>query len=334
MTPAEIIKRYRQALLDRDDDALAELEQAYEQIRGALNGEISLLMDQITEAQEQGEKIKPSWLYRQARYNALLQQVEQQIQIFGDQAQGVTERLQREALVYAATDAADVLAAAEPALIGSFATLPTEAIKNVVGSLSDGSPLSGYFAKFGVDAAAALEAELVTGIAMGKGVREIARDMSNAVEKLSFDSALTTARNEHIRAYNTAALGTYQANPTIVQRWQWMATLSTRTCMFCLGQHGREYPLEEPFVSHVRCRCTVIPITRSLTLIPEGAADDWFAGLGEAQQLTITGTKIAAEKLQSGELKLRDYVGHGEDDTWGPYGFERSTKQALAAKAN
>jgi SPP1 gp7 family putative phage head morphogenesis protein len=332
VTPEEIIRAFRAALLQRDDDALSELAASYQQLAAILDADIEALMNQIIQAQENGQEIKVSWVYKQARYEALINQVQQLIQSYGDQAQRITEGLQRSAVAYAGTNAFELLAAMEPTLAASFAALPTGAIESVVGFLSDGSPLQAYFAKFGEQAAQALETELVTGIGLGKGPREIARLMSKAVEAVSYDSALTTARNEHIRAYNSATLETYRANSAIVQRWQWIATLSPRTCMFCLGQHGREHELEEPFVTHVRCRCTVLPITRTLTLIAPGAADEWFGGLTEAQQESITGTKIAAEKLRSGELKLSDYVGFGRDDDWGPYGFERSTKQAMAAK--
>ena len=333
MTPDELVRAFRRALLERDDEALRQLAEAYAAITEDLHAQIDELATLIADAKAAGVSIKESWLYRQERYQALLVQAEQVITSFSDQALEVTRQQQANGILWASTDAFAVLQAAEPQLIASFAALPTGAIQSLIGFLGDGSPLTEYFAHFGEDAAEALRTSLVTGIARGDAPRVIASAMKKAVESISLESALSTARTEHIRVYNSASLETYRANPTIVRGWQWMATLSTRTCLFCLGQHGTFHELEEPFETHVRCRCTVVPATRSFTPIPEGQAQAWFDALTDDQQQAVAPTDVAAEALRSGELTLADYVGYRDAGKWGRVGVELSTKAAREAKA-
>lgn len=80
------------------------------------------------------------------------------------------------------------------------------------------------------------------------------------------------ARTEIQRVSNHAALRTYAANSDVVGAVQWLATLDTRTCLWCAPLHGKSWTLTEagelpenaprpPL--HPRCRCFFAPVTRS-----------------------------------------------------------------------
>ena len=102
---------------------------------------------------------------------------------------------------------------------------------------------------------------------------------------------------------------------------------------------GAEFGLDVPFFSHVNCRCTMQPITKSwselgFTGIDEtsAAASDretgmeWFERQPERVQIQILGPAKMSE-YQAGRLALRDLVGYRVDRDWGPQRWERSLTQ-------
>src|SRR4051812_28378590 len=93
-------------------------------------------------------------------------------------------------------------------------------------------------------------------------------------------------------SYRSATLENYRANSDIVKEWEWLATLSDRTCGACLALDGRRFPLTVEFQpSHPNCRCTSIPVIDGVPPIEREKGSDWFAKQSSEVQDATLGKK-------------------------------------------
>ena len=74
---------------------------------------------------------------------------------------------------------------------------------------------------------------------------------------------------EHLRreipANRTRTLQRLRNEPDIFQGWRWLAAKQSRTCDYCLGMDGQQFPLHVDFESMNKCkneycRCTIVAV--------------------------------------------------------------------------
>ncbi len=106
--------------------------------------------------------------------------------------------------------------------------------------------------------------------------------------------ALTISRTEMLRSCRTASLRSYRACADIMEGWVWHAAQDRRTCGFCWSQHGRVFPIDAPFATHPRRRCSAVPRTVG-----------WDAILGEKGR-DIPDTRPKTEKGEDLFERLSD----------------------------
>jgi SPP1 gp7 family putative phage head morphogenesis protein len=345
----------RAALLRQDRAVGADLLRVYAQVWARLDGELALLTDAIAAAQSAGVALDEARWRRivaprkplvqalsgetfseaaarvEVRYRLLRAQLLTEMDRYARTAEGVITAAQRRAIAGGLADAEGLLAAATgPGGVGlAFNRLPAGALQELVGVLADGSPLSALLGELGPQADAALREALVTGLGLGKGPRAIALDMRRSTNVTAVRS-LRIARNETLRAFRSASQETFKANRDILSGWVWWAALSKRTCALCWSQHGSFHPLDEPFASHVACRCVQLPRVKGAPL-PTMPGEDRFARLAPDDQRAILGIgKYAA--YQAGQLDLADLVARTRDARWGPGRRERSLSEVRAMK--
>ena len=155
----------------------------------------------------------------------------------------------------------------------------------------------------GVEATESMRRELLHGLVAGDNPKVTARRMVARTRSV-FDGgmarALVIARTETLDAYRAAAAATHEANADVLSGWQWIATLSTRTCPSCIAQHGTKHPLSEPGPHDHHCgRCSRLPVTKTWAELgfpgiaePPSAVLDarvWFDGLSVADQRQVLG---------------------------------------------
>ena len=330
MTLLDLLKRQREALIARDDHVLSQLQDAYTGISDELSARIEALEEKMLQALREGQEIKPPWVYQQERYQSLLDQAFTRVAEFASGASQLTLDQQQAGILAAALDLREQLQSLR--ITGTFHQLPSGALDTLIGFLADGSPITEHFAKMPGVLVEELQRTLVRGIAAGDGPRVLAYKLRKT-SQLPLDSALRTARTEHLRAYNNAALETYRQNAHVVTGWQWMATLgrsSRRTCPYCLAMHGTIHALDEPFIGHVNCRCTCVAITRSGPPITTDG-ESWLAQQSHATHEAILG-KDAAKAWREGEVSLSDFAGTKERGDWGEQGFVQSLRRARVAQ--
>jgi SPP1 gp7 family putative phage head morphogenesis protein len=152
------------------------------------------------------------------------------------------------------------------------------------------------------EAYAAVRRELIRGVASGSNPRVTARRIVQRAEhgfNGGLTRALTIARTETLDAHRAAAQVAQAQHADVLQGWQWLARLDTRTCPSCWAQHGSVHTLDEQGPNdHQQGRCARMPLTKSwadlgfdvvepASLIPDSR--QIFAGLTPAQQLEVLG---------------------------------------------
>lgn len=332
MTPyeREVIAR-RRALQEIEDAHATEITRGYRAVRDRLGRDLSGLLSQIDQARLRGDRIKPTWIYRQERYRSLIEQLEERMGEWLGGAHAEIVDGQRDAISAAETDAEDltVLAMgpapdkAQAAVRTRFNSLPAMALDAMLGKTRDGRPLALLLLELVPAHVVAVRDALAYGVGSGRGTREIAADITE-ISRVPLTRALTIARTEVIDSYRDASDLAYRET-RMIDEWEWFATLSERTCVVCLAMHGTRHPVGETLDSHPACRCTKLPVAPSYADlgyadIPDDrprveTGEEAFERLSRAEQLAIVGPG-KLELIEAGEVRLPDLVRFTQSARW------------------
>lgn len=332
MSPAErLIAKQRRALLKVERNGVSEIVRSYQAVLKDLNRHLAAISERISEARAAGIEVRPAWITAEQRYHALIAQHEEHTLNFLRQSLDTIMGTKGQAVTLAADDAPKLATAAmgpapagaQAVVANSFAQLPTAQIDFLVRRAADGRPLGELLAEIAPKATEKVKDALLSGVARGAGVREIGRDVRTA-SGLSQVRAMTIARQETIGSYRAVASESYQRSP-VVTGWVWWAELGPRTCAICWAEHGTEHTDEETLDSHVCCRCSMMPRTRSWRDLGIDLPDnrpsiqpgpERFASLGEGDKLAILG-RSRLDAYNAGEISLSDLVRETEHRRWG-----------------
>lgn len=330
-----IAQRQREILLAQDERGLAAVARLYTSVNEQVWRELQTLLDRIEAARLAGEAVKPSWLRQQNRLSLLLQQIQNRLQQAGTLIVPTISDQQRTMGRLGEASLFEHVSATLPDGVAvSFTRLPAGAIEAFAGFASDGSPLAELFTDVAKNTASEVGRTLLGGIASGRSVDELARDL-RSVANLSRHRALTIARTESIRAYREAGHQTALQNSQVLIGWIWQSTRDRRTCAACLAMHGTFFELSERLSSHPNCRCVPIYISRAWAQSPQRMArltetgEDWFSTQSLEVRRQVLGI-AGAEAYDAGRVKLQSFVGHGRHPRWGEVRFQRSLKDALS----
>ena len=295
---------------------------------------------QIT-ALAQKRKLKPWQIMRMTALTSLKAQLVGELAIFHSVVRGVITGGQQGAIGLAETGSRMVVDRALPrgikidnlARLGiQWNRLPREAFEGCVGIAGDGKPLGNLLSRYGPQNAAKITSEIGSGIATGKGPREVAR-LARKATGIPLSEALTISRTEINRAHREATRLNYAANSDIVRGYRRLASKDALTCMACIALDGTAYENNEPLDSHPNCRCTMVPDTltyQDLGLdIPEEPrpenGQEWFKKQPESVQRQMMGGR-RLEAFKTGKIGLSDLVTVSSSSTWGKSATVKSVK--------
>lgn len=335
------IKKFRKAILDREEHAADRILAAYGDSYQRINMRMGAVIERIQLAQLQGVTISRDWVFRQARMQELLTQVEIEMHGFADFGTAQTTETQRQAVSVAVQHAQELIRQG-PGPLPKAVTLPSNftrfdpsAVQGFIGRSSDGSPLAKLFSVLVKDGRQAVEATFASNIIEGNSPRLLASQLKDQFN-IPLTRALTISRTEVIGTYRETKINAFQQNENVVNGWRWTAALNGKTCAMCLAMDGKTFRNDTPFGSHPNCRCTPVPQTKSWAELGiEGVPDvrpvlptgvDWFAKQPEKIQLQVLGPE-KLDLYKRGELKLDDLIGYRVDRQWGPNRWERSLIQ-------
>lgn len=337
---------FRRRMLQKETAAVRDITSAYLAAEGRILGKLEALDQRIAAAREEGQQITPDWIERQRRYFELLEQIENEFTQLGEVGERRVGAAQSQMASFAEVDAKELATRAAGiaprGITVNWNRLPAQAVENLVGFASDGSPLSDLFAAIGPSAAQDVREVLAAGIAAGENPRVIARGVKAALG-VPRARAENIARTEILRAYRETARQSYVANQDIVQGWIWHAALSEETCPACWAMHGTRHSVDEKLDDHPQGRCVAVPVTRSWAditgddSIPDTRPSvvpgpELFANLPADEQRRIVGPE-AYRLMQQGQIRLQDMVHQTSDQRWGTMRRQSTLAEATAHAA-
>jgi SPP1 gp7 family putative phage head morphogenesis protein len=340
-----IIAQFQADIAAEEAAAAQRLLDAYTRIYGKLQGEVDALMAELGTAMADGQPITKAELFRSVRYQRLIADTQSEMQQYAAILEDEVARAQQAAAEKAIADSTAMVQASlegipEPMrgqLFATFDQMPKDAIRAMVGALQESSPLNGVLQTFGADAAKGIGDALVEGLLRGDNPLEVGALIRREFG-VPLTRALTISRTEMLRAYRMATWASYRNNPSVVKGWRWFAQLDNRVCMSCVAQHGTLHTLDETLDDHPNGRCAMVPETVSMAElglnVPETrpeiqSGQDWFKGLGEAEQRQLMGPgKFDAWK--AGKFEFSQLSRESTSDKWGRMFSEASLKDLLA----
>ena len=215
LTVYDLITKHRRQLLRRENGAVRRLIGAYRIAEIEIEKRLHAVIKKIEAATLEGvTDISPAWFFQSEQWSTLL--IETRKQISGLSAIAYKESIEAQGRsVDMATGHAAALVKAS-GVRGGFVMLPKEAFVDIIGSLSDGSPLKALFAAMGEDAVAVARHIFAAGIAAGDNPRKIGSELKKALKNQTRNRCILIARTESLRAYRTAQSRNFERNSDVV----------------------------------------------------------------------------------------------------------------------
>jgi hypothetical protein len=246
----------------------------------------------------------------QSRFAEIADSLAQELQQYAPEGARITASGQTEMVFEGAQNAERLAKAAigkAPKPIGvNWNATPQDALRNLIGFASDGSPISDLYAQVATDTGMDMHQALINGLASGDNPRTVAATFS-ALSGMAKARTETIARTEMLRAMRESSRQSFAANPAVVTGWTWVAACDARTCPACWAMHGTEHEATEMMASHVNCRCVMTPRTPSWA---ELTSDDSIPD----SRPTIESGEVIFNRLS--EPEQREILGNGLYEQW------------------
>jgi SPP1 gp7 family putative phage head morphogenesis protein len=329
--PSELdaaLRRFRTELLQNERRAASAMVRAYGESWVRLSGQIATIQRELEGVND------PALTFRLRYLQAVRQQIAAELAQFAALAESST-LVTQQAAVYAALNNAATLAdiVSGGGVQGFYTRPPTEAIENLVGFASDGSPLNEIFSQL-FDYADDVTDLFASSLAAGLNPRETAALLRRAYGT-PLVRALLIARTETLRAYREATWQSYQTNSDIISGWIWISAADRRACVSCISMHGSRHRLDERLDDHPNGRCVMAPIVRGFPVPDIKPGAERFAELSEEDQLRVMGPAML-DAWRDGLIKLRPTgegspVGRRKSKQWGTMRYAKSLKAIIGA---
>lgn len=327
----EKITRKRRKELDQvDSQARQDITAAYDKVITGITTDLRMLEQDIADARANGEDVNPDWLRRQFRYQRLIQQASTEFDRFSGEAVQHLEAARFKSVSGGAMLAYETLGSVGVSRDLFAGNINTQAFERLVSSLGF-EPLQEIFDSFGDKESKLIQDGLVKGIGSGKGVAAITNDILK-----SFDQAFgarriaTIVRTESMRAYNASLAEQYAKVDHLIAGYRWVAALQQRTCLACLGRHGKIYKTYQR-TQHVNCRCILSPVAPD-SEVEYPSADTFIRGLPETKQRKMFPTPDAWIAFRDKKVGLNDFAGVRKDKKWGDSVQVKSWKSVAEKK--
>ena len=308
----EAAAAFRASILAGEASLVKQLEGAWRVGLRRIKRRLAYVEREIAAAQAAGSDFSPSWLYRQERFVALIDQIEREIAILSATASVKVAKRAADLVKQGERDALAMIRAT--GVSGDFLHSNVKALEEIVGQLSDGSPLNELFQALGPEAVTSARLVFAEGLIEGSNPRKIA---ARLLEKIDVPRRRATliARTETLRAYRSANQLVYRQNADIVSGVRISSSRDSRTCPYCLGQDGKILKHGEQFATHPGCRCALVPVIIGYT--PDrGTGDEWLRTQPDAHALELLGP--SRYKLwKSGEVDLASMLEYPNHPRWG-----------------
>lgn len=339
-TIAQVLAEERKRQDEREEMAVRRMTGLYQNLDAEIASRLRVLDATIADAIANGEIVKPSWLHRQARYRVLQEDVTALVDLYATEGDRAIRDARMAEIRAGRWDAAERVDARTPDVNMLNTGVNHQAVENMAAQLSKESPVHTVLADMAGQYTEAIEQSIISGVANGRGVDAILRDVMRATGGVMNPQRVRTIiRTEAMRAYNTALVDQYEQIPEVAA-FEWTAARGPRTCLACAGMDGERFATKEEIPGrHANCRCSIspVPINEYQSVkdyfARRGTAEDWMRSRSPADIRRHFPSTEAFDAFMRGDLTLKDFVGETHSKVWGSSITQLSGKQALEGLA-
>lgn len=137
-----------------------------------------------------------------------------------------------------------------------FNRLPIQAVNNMIGFSSDGSPLYELLKKSYPETVDKLIDTLISSTALGRNPQVTARLMKESMDG-NLSRALRIARTEQMNVLRETSRMQMEKSGVVSE---WERIEQEDACEDCAAENGKRYSLGESFDTHPNCRGSLLPI--------------------------------------------------------------------------
>ena len=293
---------------------MREMAQRWLTIEHSLQGSIDLLAADMAAEKEAGRAVSQAKLYRMQRYQALMGQLQGEVQRYAEWAERQIEQRQTELVslgVQQATTAIQV--SMQAGAVSSFNILDVRAVEAMAALVSEQSPLTRLLKASYPDALGGLSDTLLIGTALGWGPARTAAEMRRGMS-MGLNRSLNIARTEQLRALRMASSQQYQESGVVIGHKRIAAKFGS--CAACLARDGEMLLVDEPVYDHPSGRCSSVPIIEGVPAPSWQSGRDWLNEQPVEYQRKVLGAgRYAACK--AGKFKFDDLATTTHHDEWG-----------------
>lgn len=141
-------------------------------------------------------------------------------------------------------------------------------------SYADSEPFKQMVASYGDYHAGVVNDMILAAASEGADPVKTARAIRRYMREVPIADAQRIARTVQIYSARRGSQETYLANADILAGWVWHAA-RTGSCMSCLVQHGKRYPLTAMLNDHHSGRCAMVPVMKDDPVEYE-TGEAWF----------------------------------------------------------
>lgn len=309
----QILRTYRAQMDALDDALMRELGERWLAVEENLQSDIDALAEEMARRRAEGEEITEQMVWKSERYQRLQWKMKAETAKYNQDAARTIEEYQRKA-AQIGIDAANaaIEAGGTGPLSAAWNRINVSAVEAMIGIAGDGSPLYLLLAKDYGSAVDGLLDALISGIASGKGVKEIVREMVESFG-IGLDRAILIARTETQRAYRMGSTEQYRESGVVTGFMRLVKKQGA--CLGCLLLDGEMFETSEELDDHPNGRCTAIPIVRGVDAPEWEKGMDWLKRQPEEKQREIMGNQ-RYELWQSG-TPLESMTHKVHHEVWG-----------------
>ena len=327
--PSEVIaaaRGFKRDLLVREEQAMAEMGQAWRSVMFRLDAEINLLAQEMLDRKRSGLPVKAWHVYRMERYQQLLQQVAGEWQTLTPLAESIVISHQRTLAALGVQHGSELVTILEPGASSMINRLPIPAVQNMVGIAGNGKPLGRLIEEVAPAAVDGMTRQFVQGVALGVNPRKLAV-MASRGFGVGLNRLLVISRTETLRVYRQASLERWEQTQ-IVEGHQRVCSHDSRVCPACLADEGHVYPLRQPISEHPQGRCTSIPVITEKGPTKWVSGGEWFEEQSPTRQRAILGPG-RYEAWRQGMFRFEDVLKRVPNRTWGESLQTRSLRELV-----
>lgn len=220
--------------------------------------------------------------------------------------------------------------------IGISWNRPTvESLQALIGYV-DSTPFQNNLRSFGDYYARSVSDMVLVDASRGVNPRTTARHLNKYFKDgMPYYDAERMTRTVQIYGARRGTSEIYKANRENCLGWWWSSARDARTCMSCLANHGKTFPVDEYLRDHHRGRCAMVPITPTWASLGFSDGEDmpgptsgeeWFRSLPESQQKKMMG-QSKFEAWRDGEFEFGDMTTPYQDKVYGTMYHAPSLKE-------